>query len=73
MLQYDGAHVEPLAPHQYLVSCDNERQVYQVGVSLFHTHLQSTVRVVGVSGTAEAKAGAYPFPKSRSERKQYHG
>jgi len=71
MLQRHGAHVEPEAAHQFVVLCENERQVNEVGVSLFHTHLQSLAQVVAVSGLASQEAGAYHFPKSRAERKKH--
>ena len=71
MLQRHGANIEAKASHQFLVNCENEHQVSEVGVSLFHTHLQTLAHVVAVSGLARLEAGAYHFPKSRAERKKH--
>ena len=69
MLQSEGANVELCAPNRYVATCNNERHVNRIGVCLFHTHLSLLARVVGVSGIAQAEAGAYHFPKTRAERK----
>ena len=37
MLQSNGAHIEPLAAHTFLVTCNNERQVNDGGCACF-TH-----------------------------------
>ena len=71
MLASCGAHVEAQESAQMLVVCENERQVNEVGVCLFHTHIQSLARVVGVLGLARGEASAYHFPTSRAERQRY--
>src|SRR5205823_92304 len=66
-----GSQVEQQSSHQFLLVCEQESQVSEVGVCLFHTHFKSLANVVAVSGIARAEANAYHFPTSRSERKKY--
>jgi len=72
-LQTLGAHIEQQKPHEFLVSCECESLVNEVGVSLFHTHFRSHAHVIAVTGLARAEASAYHFPKSRAERKGHRG
>jgi hypothetical protein len=72
-LQTLGARIEQQEPRLYLVSCERESQVIEVGVSLFHTHFKSLAQVVAVSGLARADASSYHFSKSRAERNWQRG
>lgn len=72
-LQTLGARIEQQEPQQFLVSCERDSQVNEVGVSLFHTHFKSLAKVIAVEGFARAEASAYHFPKSGAERKRHRG
>jgi hypothetical protein len=68
-LQAAGARVEEQSPRRFVAHCENESDVASVGRSLFNSHLKELLTVVAVSGVARAAASAYPFPKTRAERK----
>lgn len=72
-LQSAGAQIEQETSHQFTVLCERDSQITDIGCALFHTHFKSLANVVGVSGAARAEASAYPFPKTRAERKRYRG
>jgi len=65
-----GARIEEQSPRRFVVVCEKESQVKEIGLSLVRTHLKSLLTVIAVSGTARAAASAYPFPKTRAERKR---
>jgi hypothetical protein len=69
-LQAAGARVEEQTPHRFVLLCENESQVKDVGVWLFQTHVKSLLTVTAASGVARASASAYPYPKARAERKR---
>jgi hypothetical protein len=72
-IQSIGVQVQQTAPRQFLLVCESEQQISRVGLSLFRRCLKSYLNVLAVSGLASAQASSYHSPKSRAERKKYHG
>ena len=68
-LQTAGARLEEQTSHRFVVLCEKESQVEEVGVWLYQTHVKSLLTVIAVSGVARAAASAYPYPKTRADRK----
>ena len=57
-----GAIVEQVTERKFRVLCSKPNQLAHVGWALFHTHFADLCSVTSTSGSAEARASAYPKP-----------
>ena len=61
----EGAQVETLGSHTFLIVCDKPTQLNHVGWALYQSHFVNLCRVVGTSGDAVPRANAYRRPDYR--------
>lgn len=59
-LEDAGATIVLLGAHDYRLDVDKSRSVSDVGGWLYHSYMKHICSVVGTSGAAEPRAGAYP-------------
>jgi hypothetical protein len=57
-----GAAIEQVTERAFRVLCSKPNQLTHVGWALFHTHFADFCSVISTSGSAEARASAYPKP-----------
>ncbi len=59
-LEAAGAAIAVLGEHEFRIDVAKPRSVAEVGGWLYHSYMKHLCSVVGTSGSAEPRAGAYP-------------